>query len=213
MTTPHTDRLIATLASEAGNAHDPKAPGFERALLIGVGLSLVAAIAIVVPIVGIRSDILTVVQLGPFHYKIATTLLLAIGAFVLVRRAGQAGATLPLTALAPGLLLLAFGAATDTSGLSPLGGSSLSVPICVSAILLMAVPALVAILYALQRGVPTRPGVAGAMAGLLAGALGAAVYTLSCKNDGGLFVAVWYGTAMLITTCAGAAIGRRTLAW
>jgi len=58
-----------------------------------------------------------------------------------------------------------------------------------------------------------RPIVAGLAAGLFAGALGAAAYAPACKNDGGLFVAIWYSAAILIVAALGAAIGRRALAW
>jgi len=62
-------------------------------------------------------------------------------------------------------------------------------------------------------GAPTRPPLAGATAGLLAGALGAAAYVLTCKNDAGWFVAIWYTSAVLLVTVVGASLGRRALAW
>jgi hypothetical protein len=68
-------------------------------------------------------------------------------------------------------------------------------------------------LFVLKMGVPTRPAVAGAAAGVLAGTLGAAAYSVVCKNDGGLFVAVWYSVAILIVAGLGAIVGRRALAW
>jgi hypothetical protein len=64
-----------------------------------------------------------------------------------------------------------------------------------------------------RTGAAARPGIAGALAGLLSGALGAAAYTLGCTNDVGLLVAFWYSAAILIMTGLGTAIGRRVLAW
>ena len=68
-------------------------------------------------------------------------------------------------------------------------------------------------LGAMRRGIPTRPAFAGAAAGLLAGALGGAAYAIVCKNDGALFVAVWYTTAIIVVAGLGALIGRKALAW
>jgi hypothetical protein len=69
------------------------------------------------------------------------------------------------------------------------------------------------ILSVLRTGAPTHLEFAGAAAGLLSGALGAAAYTLACTNDGRPFVAIWYTLAILIMTSLGAIIGRRALAW
>jgi hypothetical protein len=57
---------------------------------------------------------------------------------------------------------------------------------------------------------PVRAGLA---AGFLAGTIGGAAYAFACRNDGALFVAVWYGLAILIVSTLGALIGRRVLAW
>jgi hypothetical protein len=79
--------------------------------------------------------------------------------------------------------------------------------------LVVSLPALAVILGVLRSRAPTRLVVAGATAGLLSGAVGATAYTLACKNDGALFVAVWNSAAILMMTGLGAAIGRRALAW
>lgn len=70
-----------------------------------------------------------------------------------------------------------------------------------------------ALLLALRRGAPTSPVRAGAVASLAAGAIGAALYALHCVDDSPLFVLAWYGLAIGIVTAAGAALGRRILAW
>jgi len=65
----------------------------------------------------------------------------------------------------------------------------------------------------LRFGAPSRPGLAGTVAGLLAGAIGAALYATHCPDDSPLFVATWYGLGLAIVTAAGAAIGTRLLRW
>ena len=214
MSSSETDSVIQVLARQAGAARDQTPVAFERALRIAAALSLAVSIAMVLVLVGVRPDLLAPEQRTPFAFKVASTLSLACGGFFLVRRAVQPGsAGLPLWPLMPGLLLLAFRAATDRSGLPVMGQSHVSAASCVGVILLASMPALWLILRVLRTGAATHPGIAGALAGLLSGALGAAAYTLGCINDAGLFVAIWYPLAILMMAGLGAAIGRRVLAW
>ncbi|GGF24725.1 hypothetical protein GCM10011611_33470 [Aliidongia dinghuensis] len=185
-------------------------------------LSLGVAIALVFLLFGVSAQLPGTVQGAPFLHKVASALALAAGGFLLARDAVRPGGEewgngwgsgRWLPALLPGAALLLIGGVTDESGLSSFGRSDVSVPICVGAIVLVSLPALGLILAALRSGAATRPGRAGAAAGLLAGALGAAAYALACKNDGGLFVAIWYTTAIALVAGLGAVVGRRTLAW
>jgi hypothetical protein len=68
-------------------------------------------------------------------------------------------------------------------------------------------------LVALRRGAPLRPGIAGAVAGLCAGGLGAALYATHCIDDSPLFVAVWYSLAIAVVSLVGAVAGSRMLRW
>lgn len=209
-----TDRLIQSLARDAATKPVRTVLRFEWMLLLVVGLALAAAVALVFLLFGVSPELMATVRSAPFHHKVASTLALACGGFFLVRDAARPGGRgLGLAALLPGVALLAFGGATDGSGLPVMGGSGVSVPICLGAIIVLSVPALALIVGALRTGAATRPALAGAWAGVLAGALGAAAYALACKNDGGLFVAVWYSAGILIVTGLGAIVGRRALAW
>jgi hypothetical protein len=67
--------------------------------------------------------------------------------------------------------------------------------------------------FALRRGAPARPGLAGAIAGLTAGAVGACLYALSCPEDSPLFVATWYSLAIAAVTAVSFLVGRRWLRW
>ncbi len=62
-------------------------------------------------------------------------------------------------------------------------------------------------------GAPMRPGLAGMVAGLLAGGLGAALYAAHCPDDSPLFVATWYSLAIAIVMVIGGAVGHRILRW
>ncbi len=209
-----TENLIQKLAQEAGTQRAIDSHSTGRILLLASALSIVVAIAMVVVLIGIRTDLIDVAHRASLSFKIASTLLLACGGFIFVKWTAEPSTSAPpYIALLPGAGLLALGAVTDKSGLSILGASNISVPACVGAILMLSLPALFFILGALKTGAPTRPSIAGAAAGLLSGTLGAAAYVLACKNDGGLFVAVWYGAAILMMTGLGAVVGRRALAW
>ena len=175
-------------------------------------LSLATAAGLVVLLFGVRPNLALLGR--PALHKILSMLALAFGAWLLVRDAAlPGGPRFRIGVLLPGVLLLLLGAVTDTSGLPLMGRSSWTVPICVSSIFLVSLPALAMIMSTLRMGAPTRPPLAGATAGLLAGALGAAAYVLTCKNDAGWFVAIWYTSAVLLVTVVGASLGRRALAW
>jgi len=211
--TQDTDRMIHALARQAGVPQS--APSYGAALAAGIVLSLVSAVALVLLLFDVRqAGLEATLANAAFHYKVASMLTLAAGGVLLARFAGRPGSSaLAFIALLPGVAILLVGAATDVSGLSILGVSKVSVPSCVAAIVTLSLPGLASILAAMRRGVPTRPALGGAVAGMLAGAIGGAGYAIVCKNDGALFVALWYTVAMAIVTGMGALIGRKTLAW
>lgn len=85
--------------------------------------------------------------------------------------------------------------------------------ICLLSIPLLAVPLMGGTLWALSAGAATRPGLTGAIAGLMSGAAAASVYSLFCVKDMVLFVVPSYTTAMALVVVAGAALGPRVLRW
>jgi len=85
--------------------------------------------------------------------------------------------------------------------------------ICLVSVALMAVAPLVAVLAALRTGAPRSPAAAGAVAGVLAGSLGAVLYAFHCTDDSPLFVALWYTPPIALAALAGAAAGSRLLRW
>ena len=84
---------------------------------------------------------------------------------------------------------------------------------CVASIIYLSALPLTATIYALRQGAPTSPAVMGAVAGLLAGALGATVFAMHCTNDSPLFVAIWYALAIGLMSMFGLLIGKRALRW
>ena len=56
-------------------------------------------------------------------------------------------------------------------------------------------------------------GLAGAVAGIAAGALAATLYAMHCTDDSPLFVATWYTIGIGIMALAGSVLGERLLRW
>jgi hypothetical protein len=213
-TAARTNGLIGGLAAQAGRSRMARPRAFKAMLGIAALVSLGVSVALVLLWDGARPDFASAMHRAPFAYKVASMLALGLGGLVLASRAALPGSRrLTVLAFVPAVLILAFRAVTDRSGLSFLGNSDISVHECVLTILGVSLPPLVLLLGVMRMGAVTRPAVAGAIVGALSGALGATAYALACKNDAGVFVALWYPLAILVMAGLGATIGRRTLAW
>jgi hypothetical protein len=84
---------------------------------------------------------------------------------------------------------------------------------CLVSIPVIAIVPFAAIILALRRAAPTDLVRAGALGGLMAGAVSATGYALHCMDDSLPFVALWYGGTIAICTLAGALLGPRLLRW
>lgn len=84
---------------------------------------------------------------------------------------------------------------------------------CLMFIPLLSLGPLAAVLFAMRSGAPSDPRMAGAVAGLVAGGVGAALYATHCQDDSPLFVATWYSVGIAVITLIGSAIGERVLKW
>jgi hypothetical protein len=85
--------------------------------------------------------------------------------------------------------------------------------VCALDILTLSVPLFVTMFWALKKLAPTRLGIAGAGAGLLAGAAGASVYAFHCVEYTAPFILIWYTTGIAAAALIGAALGRWALRW
>jgi hypothetical protein len=109
------------------------------------------------------------------------------------------------------LAAVALGGTPQTRWLELVLGQTAA--ICPFLITLLAAPVLLGGLWALQGLAPTRLRLAGASAGLLAGAAGACVYAFHCPELAAPFLGTWYVLGMAIPTALGALIGPRVLRW
>jgi hypothetical protein len=150
--------------------------------------------------------------------KLAYTFAIAAFGFWLVERAGRPGAdmTRPTLLLALPVLAIALLAILQMSAPGVdmpqlvLGHSS---RVCAFLVTLTALPILAATFWALRRLAPTRLTLAGAGAGLFAGAAGAFVYSFHCTEGSAPFIALWYSLGIALTTAIGALAGRHLLRW
>jgi hypothetical protein len=211
-----TDDLVAMLAN--GEVAAPRRRAGRRiglAVLLGLPLSF----AILFAGYGVRYDIVQAMFWPMFWVKVLFPLCIAAAGFVAVERLARpgvaprrawVGAALPVLGVWV-LAVVAWFTLPMEARMPSLMGQSWR--ICALSIGLMALPVFAATLVALKGMAPTRPALAGAAAGALAGGVGAAIYALHCMELTAPFLAVWYVSGIAVPVLAGAALGPRLLRW
>ncbi|MDQ6868612.1 MAG: NrsF family protein [Pseudomonadota bacterium] len=210
-----TGDLIRALAADS-EVH-PMPPGRALALALVPGVAI--ALGFHFAILGLRPHLLTLLGDPRLLFKLCLTVLLVALSARLVLRIARPGAGMRraalMLAIVPALLAAANVAellavpATEW-GQRLVGTNAIS---CLMSIPFLAAAPLVAALLALRQGAPEHPALAGAAAGLFAGAIGAGCYATHCPDDSPLFVAAWYTLAIGIVAAIGATAGRRLLRW
>ena len=209
----NTDQLIKTLAAD--NAHHARPVGFVLmlALLAAAPVSLLLFLAAL----GVRPDAMIAMRNPFFDLKFAVTLSLAAAAIAVSLHLSRPEASLRgfgwYLLIPAGLLIVGIGGEMTMPQRLPMmtrlvGNNS---KICLTAIPLLSLPLLAAALIGLRHGAPTRPAVAGAIAGLLSAGLAATLYAAHCTDDSPLFVATWYTIATAAVAAIGAVIGPKVL--
>ncbi|MGH6800002.1 MAG: NrsF family protein [Methylocella sp.] len=210
-----TGDLIRALAADS-EVH-PMPPGRALALALIPGVAIALGLHFVV--LGLRPHLLTLLGEPRLVFKLCLTILLAALSGALVARIGRPGASLRRITLLLGIVP-ALLAAANLGELSAVPAGLWSerlvgtnAKFCLASIPFLAAAPLVAALLALRQGAPEHPALAGAAAGLLAGAIGAACYATHCPDDSPLFVAAWYSLAIGFVAAIGAVAGARLLRW
>jgi hypothetical protein len=85
--------------------------------------------------------------------------------------------------------------------------------LCILCIPLFAVVPFALLIAALRHAAPTNLERAGAIAGLVAGAIGAVAYAFHCPDDSLPFVAIWYAGSIAACAIVGRLLGPRLLRW
>ncbi len=84
---------------------------------------------------------------------------------------------------------------------------------CPLIILASGTPLMVAAFWFLRRSAPTYLGLAGFIAGMTAGSIGAWVYSWGCIENGLTFVALWYTLGIGLCRVIGSILGGSLLRW
>lgn len=215
----NTDRLIDLLSA---NLEPVGRVRFGKPLLLAILTGSAAALILMLATVGLRADLDSMAHLG----WTAAKLLFAVSVI------GSASPLL-LTSMRPGLekdthpgiiflpFLAAIGAALamllfvtpQTWSAMLRGATSASPGRCLLCIILFAVVPFATLIWAIRQGAPTQLILSGAIAGVIAGGLGAAAYAFSCRSDTIPFIAVFYGGAIALCAFIGAQLGPRLLRW
>lgn len=210
-----TDDLIAMMASDVKPAAKAVVPG--RLLLVALA-GAVVALGILVPWLGLR-EMGEAVTSESYWMKTVYTLALALGGFLLIERLARPGVRWTRGLLVAGVGIAGMGALAvlqlastqpDAIGAALLGSTWDK---CPWRILALAAPGLLAVLLVMRRFAPTRPALAGAGAGLFAGAVAATVYGLHCGETSAAFTLVWYTGGIAASALLGGLAGWRVLRW
>jgi hypothetical protein len=211
-----TDDLVTLLATGAG-AIEANAVGRRYATALGWGAF--GAMLLMAITLGARPDLGDALRLPMFWVKLAFPASLAVAGLLAALRLARPGAPLGRVPVALAVPVLATWclAAVELSGVPAPERADLVLgntwDVCPLYIALLSAPVFVAALWAMKGLAPTRPARAGAVSGLLAGAIGAMVYALHCTEMAAPFLGVWYLAGMLIPAAAGALLGSRLLRW
>lgn len=211
-----TDELITLLARDATPVKRGALP-MRVALLAAIGA--IGAFVILVPWIGLRPDLAEAVMGMTFWMKAIYTAGLGCAGFALFERLARPGAKGRIGWLLAGLFATAIvGIAIYQVMSTPMDQMraafmGVSWDKCPWRILVLSIPGLAVLLWTMRRYAPTRPALAGAAAGLLAGGVAATVYGLHCQETAAPFVAIWYSFGVILSTMVGALIGSRALRW
>ncbi|TCM17101.1 hypothetical protein EDF56_106217 [Novosphingobium sp. PhB165] len=210
------DHLVAALSANlcAVPRHGP-----ARRLVIGLVIGGAVTLAALALGLGIRRDLADAMQSSGFWMKALYAATLAMFACAATLRLARpdCGRMRGLWAMAVPIALLALAALLE---LARTPGSQWltmwlghSWKVCAANVFLLALPILAGLLWALRRLAPTRLRLAGATAGLAAGAWAACLYCLHCSETSALFVLTWYSLGIVLVAGLGALLGPRVLRW
>jgi hypothetical protein len=209
-----TAKLIEALKADAGRQPAPMA----RVWTIAAVVAIVIAAVVFFSALGMRPDFDAAAETMRFQFKFVVTLALLVtagAALFALARPGAGTWRMWLLLLAPALVITAaivemMVMPADTMRARWMGTNSM---VCLSFIPLIGLGPLAAFLVGLRHGAPTRPALAGAVAGLVAGGLAATLYAAHCIDDSPMFVATWYTLAIAILAVLGAIGGRLFARW
>ena len=192
---------------------------FRNAFILALFFGAALAVCVMQAVLGISPSALRASQLW---------LLILIAAFVV--GVVVAGSRYLLKAAYPGMsmrgptaLIVALVAAflcAGVAGLLAVDPAARSVMIfgpmwtvCLTCIPLFSIGPFIALVWILRKGAPTKLRSTGAVAGLVAGAVGAGACALHQPGGSLPFIGLWYAGPILLCALLGALLGPRVLRW
>jgi hypothetical protein len=212
----NTEQWVALLAADAAPV---RRRAVSRRLMVALAIGLPLSFAWMLMEYGVRRDLIQAMFWPMFWVRLLFGAAIALAGFVVVQRLARPGvrvrgAWLGLAAPVVLIWLLAllalFSAPAEERAALVWGQTWRS---CAIDIAVVSLPMFAALLWALKGLAPTRPALAGAAAGALAGGAGAMVYALHCPELAAPYIAVWYVAGIALPVVAGALIGARWLKW
>lgn len=208
--------LVAWLVSDVSPVERNAVPKrLSRALMLG----LVSNTALLTALYGIRSDMPELIFTGMFWMRLAFPLAVVAATMKLAERLGRPGASLGFASFAAVLPIVTMLLVTGIMLLVTPPGYRLQLMLGTTwrtttmNVVLLSQPSLAIMMDTMKSLAPTRLSLAGAGAGLLAGAQGLLVYSLYCSEMAVPFWGIWYVLATIITAAIGAAIAPSYLRW
>ncbi|MGF6597217.1 hypothetical protein P3T23_001934 [Paraburkholderia sp. GAS448] len=208
--------LVTRLASDISPVERDAVPKLlNRALMLGLAGSTVLLVALY----GVRSDMPELILTTMFWVRLVFPLAIIAAAMKLAERLGRPGAPLKFAWFAVALPIVTMLLAAGSILMATPPGYRLQLMLgttwrtTTASVVMLSFPSLTAMMHAMKQLAPTRLALAGAGAGLLAGAQGLLVYSLYCSEMAVPFWGVWYVLAIAITTAIGAAIAPHCLRW
>ncbi len=208
------DRLIDDLAAKAAPVQHHRS-GPAVLMLAGLGALSLGGLAL---LVGLRADVLAMRAPVPVMLAIGLLAILAAAAGgQAIRMArpqvGAPAAGVPWLTVAVGLLPLIALAALATDPTAAAGLDMDSGSRCLWVGMLSGVASLAFLGFWLRRGAPVAPERAAWLAGLAAGAVGAAAITVECGHDEIVHLGLWHVAVVAVLAFAGRAILPRFIRW
>lgn len=211
-----TDDLVSLLATGV-EAVDTGAS--TRRYVFAVAAGTLVATILTAELLGLRPAFASYLSVPMFWVREAFCAALGAVGLVFVARLSRPGRRLGLLPVGIAIPVLAMWviAVIALLGAEPQARSELifgqTASVCPFLIALVSAPLLVALVWTVRGLAPTRLRLAGAAAGLAAGAIGALVYTLHCPELAAPFLGIWYVLGMLIPMTVGAWLGPHVLRW
>ncbi len=210
-----TDDLIATLSDQL----TPVQPGLVmRRLGLGLVIGLVCTFLLLGVILKMRPDLAEALTGGAFWMKFVYTFAIAgLGLWIVERQSRPgAAARMPGWLLAVPPLVLGGSAAAQLAAPGADWHTLMmgqTARVCSVLILVLSLPIFAGVFWAMRQLAPTRLAVAGAGAGILAGAASATLYGFHCPETAAPFILIWYTLGIVLAACLGAIAGRWLLRW